>query len=106
MSIFNEGGIVATQDIEKNIDTPLNNNVILSPNPTHDFLNLTFPTGLLENGKVVIADINGNIVHTEYYNNSIEKFNLSIYIDKLKSGVYICTIINNGYNQSKPFIKH
>ncbi len=73
-------------------------NLILYPNPTNDFLNLSLNEGF-ENAIYSIYDMNGRRV----LNNKLESN--SIDVSKLSTGNYVLRVINQGSTKYQKFIK-
>lgn len=87
-----EDGVSTTFPIkvEASLSVGLSNNDIqIYPNPTDDVLFIDIPFN--SNFEVIISDLNGNLLLSEYDNSSID-------ISRLSAGVYFTyVIINNKY---------
>lgn len=79
----------------------LSSKFILSPNPTYDFLNITFPVEFSSANISVFNTLGQNILKNEI-SNSNSKLNLN----ELNSGVYFYKIETNNFSQSGKIIKN
>lgn len=109
--LVSEGPLVVGSGIElvKSSLTDLNeinsasNDIVLSPNPANDYLEVKTPNQVAENYSVEIFNIAGNIVYSNTQGLNLSK----IPISKFCEGIYIVKVTNsqNSY-QKQLIIKH
>lgn len=77
-----------------------NRELMISPNPAKDKLNITLPSGS-NDMKLEVFDVLGKRV----YNGLLTQLESSVNVSRWKSGVYLVRISNNSITQTKRFIK-
>ncbi len=101
---FVEENIDNVDNITKPEDV-LSDLINVYPNPTKDFVNISFDTNLLDNvNKITITSMQGRIIMEKSSQiQKIETMNLS----SLEKGVYVVNVIlNNGTNKTRLVIKN
>jgi hypothetical protein len=92
---FNENGLLSTSDYSE-----LMNDIVLCPNPAHDFITLKMPEGL-QHSTVDIFNIQGKKLRTFSINTNRERLDVSAF----PSGIYFVNIQANENHFTKKFIK-
>jgi len=67
------------------------NNLVISPNPTKDFLRINF-VGIENNISIKLLDINGKSLHHNTYNQLIGTVGVELNVAEIPSGVYFLQI--------------
>jgi hypothetical protein len=80
------------------IENTLVDNLIMYPNPTKDFLNLSFDN-LLYNGNYTITDLSGKIILNSQLNSN------KIDVSNITNGIYFLSVTSEGVTQTQKFIK-
>lgn len=83
------------QSIDKTIE------IFCYPNPTQNYINISFKNNQAKQNLVVIADLNGKIV----YQNSINSSNLTLDVSEYPSAAYIISVDNGKKKGQSLFIK-
>ena len=81
------------------IDTEIDNEISIYPNPTKNWLNIK--SDALTDAKLSIYDINGRLVITQNLEGNLNALN----VEQLQSGTYIIKIEDHNKVQTKRFIK-
>ncbi|GAA0736876.1 FG-GAP-like repeat-containing protein [Gaetbulibacter jejuensis] len=91
--------VVVVEGETLGLDDTLTDNLIIYPNPTKDFLNISLPADNLESAIYTIFDISGKRVSNAKLDGSI------IDVSYLSSGNYVLRIISGNSIKTQKFIK-
>lgn len=83
-----------------------NNKILVYPNPTSDWIHISYKTGTAEKVIVAIVDIQGKILLQQYSNNQDGTGLTSINVSQLTKGLYICRVQDGTNLQTFKFLKY
>ncbi|HRP02747.1 MAG TPA: T9SS type A sorting domain-containing protein [Candidatus Kapabacteria bacterium] len=106
VEVFSKTSCSTLSDVIKvttSVQDLVNSNIIISPNPTKDFVEIS-GKNLLGNTKVIVQNLEGQTLISkdfEFSTSNAQKLNLS----KLSNGMYMIIIENQGKKYSEKIIK-
>lgn len=88
-----------------NQDPSVVNGIVLYPNPSTDLINISFESTVQTNVTFEIIDVLGKQVHAEGFTAQVGNNLHSVFISKLKNGLYFVKIQNGNVQTIERFVK-